>query len=162
MSEPCFDVAHLGHVELYSDRFDESLDFFTRVYGLTESGRDNDSVYLRAFDDYEFHTLKLTKSDTTGVGHIGYRASSQKALERRVKAIDKAGFGIGWDDGDLGHGRAYRFQDPFGHIFEVYWETHKYVAPDNEKPALKNLHQRYHGRAVVHAGSIISIYWRMM
>ncbi|PCH45731.1 MAG: catechol 2,3-dioxygenase [Hyphomicrobiales bacterium] len=146
MSEPCFDVAHLGHVELYSDRFDESLDFFTRVYGLTESGRDNDSVYLRAFDDYEFHTLKLTKSDTTGVGHIGYRASSQKALERRVKAIDKAGFGIGWDDGDLGHGRAYRFQDPFGHIFEVYWETHKYVAPDNEKPALKNLHQRYHGR----------------
>jgi catechol 2,3-dioxygenase len=30
MTEPCFDVAHLGHVEVYTDRFDESLDFFTR------------------------------------------------------------------------------------------------------------------------------------
>lgn len=146
MSEPCYDVAHLGHVELYSGKFDESLDFFTRVYGLTESGRDDTSVYLRAYDDYEFHTLKLTKSDTTGVGHIGYRVASQAALERRVKVIEDAGYGIGWDDGDLGHGRAYRFQDPFGHTFEVYWETNKFVAADDEKSALKNIHQRFHGR----------------
>lgn len=146
MSEPCYDVAHLGHVELYSDKFDESLDFFTLVYGLTESGRDDTSVYLRAYDDYEFHTLKLTKSNTTGVGHIGYRVASQEALERRVKVIEEAGYGIGWDDGDLGHGRAYRFQDPFGHTFEVYWETNKYVASDDEKSALKNIHQRFHGR----------------
>ena len=62
MGEPCYDVAHLGHVELLTDRFEESLDFFTRVYGLTESGREGDSAYLRAFDDYEFHTLKLTRA----------------------------------------------------------------------------------------------------
>jgi hypothetical protein len=51
MTEPCFDVAHLGHVELYTDKFDESLDFFTRVYGLKLSGRDETSAYLRAWDD---------------------------------------------------------------------------------------------------------------
>ena len=39
MPEPCFDVAHLGHVEVLTDRFDESLDFFTRVYGLKLAGR---------------------------------------------------------------------------------------------------------------------------
>jgi len=146
MTEPCFDVAHLGHVEVYTDKFDESLDFFTRVYGLTESGRDEASAYLRAFDDYEFHTLKLTKHHTTGVGHIAYRTSSAEALARRVAAIEQAGCGLGWVDGDLGHGRAYRFQDPFGHVFELYWDTNKYVAPPEEKPALKNLAQRYHGR----------------
>lgn len=146
MTEPCFDVAHLGHVELYTDRFDESLDFFTRVYGLTESGRDAGSAYLRAFDDYEFHTLKLTRHHTTGVGHIGYRVSSPAALERRVAAIDNAGYGIGWDDGDRGHGRAYRFAGPDGHLFELYWETNEYVAPEDEAPALKNIAQRYHGR----------------
>ena len=26
-TNPSFDVAHLGHVEIYSDKFDESLDF---------------------------------------------------------------------------------------------------------------------------------------
>src|SRR3546814_5440973 len=69
MMERCFDVAHLGHVEMYTDKFEESLDFFTRVYGLKLSGRDDTSAYLRAWDDYEFSTLKLTKSDTTGIGH---------------------------------------------------------------------------------------------
>ncbi|MEQ8392674.1 MAG: catechol 2,3-dioxygenase [Thalassospira sp.] len=146
MSEPCFDVAHLGHVELFTNKFDESLDFFVNVYGLTESGRDENSVYLRAWDDYEFHSLKLTKSDTTGVGHIGYRASSEAALQRRVKVIEEMGCGIGWVDGDMGHGRAYRFTDPDGHVFELYYDTVKYQAPESEKPALKNIAQRYHGR----------------
>ena len=148
MSEPCFDVAHLGHVELLTDKFEESLNFFANIYGLTESGRDVDSVYLRAFDDYEFHTLKLTRAKTTGVGHIGYRTSSPEALERRVKVIEEMGCGIGWVDGDLGHGRAYRFTDPDGHIFELYYETNKYVAPPEEKSALKNIAQRFHGRGV--------------
>jgi catechol 2,3-dioxygenase len=148
MAEPCFDVAHLGHVEMYTDRFEESLDFFTRVYGLTESGRDERSVYLRAFDDYEFHTLKLTRHHTTGVGHIGYRTSSPEALERRVKAIEAMGCGIGWSKGDLGHGRVYRFRDPDGHVFELYFDTRIYEAPPEEKPALKNIAQRYHGRGV--------------
>jgi len=147
-SEPCRDVAHLGHVEVYTDRFEESLDFFTRVYGLTSSGRDGDSAYLRAFDDYEFHSLKLTRHDTTGVGHIGYRVSSPDALQRRVQAIEAAGYGVGWVDGDMGHGRAYRFADPFGHTFEIYWDTVKYQAPAEEKAALKNIAQRYHGRGV--------------
>lgn len=145
-AEPIFDVAHLGHVEIYTNKFEESLDFFTRVYGLTESGRDGESAYLRAFDDYEFHTLKLTRRDATGVGHIGYRVSSPLALARRIEAIEAAGYGIGWVDGDMGHGPAYRFADPFGHAFEIYWDTVKYRAPENEKPALKNIAQRYHGR----------------
>jgi len=146
VSEPCFDVAHLGHVELLTDRFEESLDFFVNVYGLTESGREGDSVYLRAWDDYEFHSLKLTRSDTTGMAHCGYRTSSEAALHRRVAVIEKMGLGIGWTDGDLGHGPSYRFRSPDGHVFELYWQTNKYVAPAGERPALKNIAQRFHGR----------------
>lgn len=47
--EPSFDIAHLAHVEMYSDRFEYSLDFFINVYGLTLTDRDEDSVYLRAW-----------------------------------------------------------------------------------------------------------------
>lgn len=149
MTEPCFDVAHLGHVEVLTNRFDESLDFFTRVYGLKLSALEGDSAYLRAWDDYEFHTLKLTKSHTTGVAHIGYRVSSEAALERRVKVIEASGYKIhGWVDGDLGHGRAYRFEDPFGHVFELYWDTVKYDPPEDDKPALKNMSSRFHAQGV--------------
>jgi catechol 2,3-dioxygenase len=146
-AERCFDIAHLAHVEMLTDRYAESLDFFTRVYGLTLTEEDGTSAYLRAFDDYEHHSLKLTRSDTTGVGHVAYRAASPEALARRVAAIEASGFPvIGWTDGDPGHGPAFRFKDPFGHIFEIYWETRRYAAPANERPALKNIAQRYHGR----------------
>jgi catechol 2,3-dioxygenase len=150
--EPCYDIAHLGHVELLTNKPEASLDFFVNILGLTESGREGDSVYLRAYDDYEFHTLKLTASKTTGVAHIGYRAASEQALLRRVKAIEAMGCGqgagerLGWTDGDLGHGRSYRFRDPDDHVFEIYFETTKYRPPMDEMPALKNQAQRNHGR----------------
>jgi catechol 2,3-dioxygenase len=148
MTEPTFDIAHLGHVELLTDKLQESLDFFVDVLGLTESGREGHSVYLRAWDDYEFHTLKLTASHTTGMRHVGYRAASAEALQRRVQVIEALGAGIGWSDGDLGHGPAYQFHDPDGHVFEIYYETQRYIAPEGERPALKNQAQRNHGRGV--------------
>jgi catechol 2,3-dioxygenase len=146
--EPIHDIAHLAHIELLTNKPEKSLDFFVNILGLTESGREGDSVYLRAWDDYEFHTLKLTASKTTGIAHASYRAASPQALLRRVAAIEAMGCGIGWTDGDLGHGPSYRFYDPDGHVFEIYFETNKYQAPPEEKPALKNQAQRYHGRGV--------------
>jgi catechol 2,3-dioxygenase len=148
MAEPCHDVAHLGHVEVYTDRFDESLDFYTRVYGLKLSARDGDSAWLRAWDDYEFHSLKLTRHHTTGVGHIGYRASSPEALARRVSVIEASGYTThGWTDGDAGHGPAFRFEDPFGHVFELYWETRRYQPEGADRPALKNTSSAFTGAA---------------
>ena len=147
-SEPCFDIAHLAHVELLTNMPEESLGFFVNVLGLTESGREGDSVYLRAWDDYEFATLKLTASQTTGVGHVAYRAASPEALKRRVAAIEGLGTGMGWSEGDMSHGPAFRFRDPDGHLFEIYHETRRYEAPAAERPALKNQAQRNHGRGV--------------
>ncbi|MGL5138561.1 MAG: VOC family protein, partial [Beijerinckiaceae bacterium] len=142
LAEACHDIAHLGHVEVLTNRYAESLDFFTRVYGLTLTHEDAISAWLRAYDDYEFHSLKLTRSDTTGVGHIAYRAASQAALDRRVAAITASGYpAIGWTDDDPGHGSAFRFQDPFGHVFEIYWDTKRYRSPEQERPALKNIAQ---------------------
>ena len=146
MEEHCFDISHLGHIELLTDKFEESLDFFVNVYGMTESGRDADSSYLRGWDDYEFHSLKLTRSETTGIGHVAYRASSPQALERRIAAIEKLGCGEGWTRGDEGHPSAFRFRSPDGHAFEIYFDTRRYEAPGEERPALKNLAQRFHGR----------------
>ncbi|MFD1013116.1 VOC family protein [Shinella fusca] len=146
--EPCFDIAHLAHVEMLTDRFEESLDFFTRIYGLKLSGQDAASAYLRAWDDYEHHSLKLTRADTTGVGHIAYRAASPQALERRVKAIEESGYKVlGWLEGDPGHGRAFRFEDPFGHVFEIYYETVRHAPSGDDVPALKNTASAFTGAA---------------
>lgn len=146
--EPSHDIAHLAHVEIYTDRYEESLDFFTRVYGLKLSAEDGQSAYLRAWDDYEFHSLKLTRHAHTGIGHVAYRAASPEALQRRVEAIKEAGYKVhGWIDGDLGHGRAFRFEDPFGHTFEIYYETVRYSPKGEDAPALKNTASAFSGAA---------------
>ena len=142
------DVAHLGHAELLTPDPDRSLWFFTQVLGLTENGSSGDSVYLRTWDDYEHHSLKLTASGTPGLRRTGLRASSEEALKRRVAEIDAAGLGLGWRDGDTGIGPTYLFRDPDGHELELYWETEWYRPPGELKPALKNQAQAYPGRGV--------------
>ena len=147
-TEPVMDLAHLGHLEIFSPKPDESLRFFVDVMGMTQSGSKGDSVYLRGWDDYERYTLKVTASKTSGMGHMAFRARSQQALERRVAALKGSGFDIGWNDGDLGHGPAFVCKDPDGHNIELYYETEWYQAPPELKPSLKNQAQRYPARGV--------------
>ena len=147
-NEPVMDVAHLGHLELLTPKPQESARFFLDVMGMTESGREGDSVYLRAYDDYERHSLKLTASKLPGLGHVAYRTRSPQALERRVSALKGSGFDIGWTDGDLAHGPAFLCQDPDGHKVELYYETQWYQAPPGLRPALKNQAQRFPGRGI--------------
>ncbi len=144
--EPIWDVAHLGHVEVLTPKIEESRRFFVEVMGLSETCRSGNSVYLRGWDDYEHHTLKLTESATSGVGHIAFRARSPQALERRVAALAASGQGRGWTDGDVGHGPAYAFDGPDGHHVEIYYETEWYRADDAHRPALKNQASRFPAR----------------
>ena len=146
--EPCLDVAHLGHVELYTPVFADSLAFFVDVMGMTVSGRDGASAYLRAWDDYERYSLVLTESETSGLGHAAFRCRSPQALARRVAALEGSGHGIGWTETNFGHGPAYRCHDPDGHVIELYYETEWYEAPEALRPALKNQAQRFPARGV--------------
>lgn len=144
--EPIMDVAHLGHLEVLTPKPDESLRFFVDVMGMTESGRQGESVYLRGWDDYERYSLKLTASKSSALGHAAFRARSPQALQRRVEALQRSGLGIGWHEGELGHGPAYQFHDPDGHVIELYYETEWYEAAGQLRPALKNQAQRFPAR----------------
>ncbi|HEY1941176.1 MAG TPA: catechol 2,3-dioxygenase [Roseiarcus sp.] len=146
--EPVMDVAHLGHLELMTPKPDESLAFFRDVLGMTVSGQAGNSVYLRGWDDYERYSLKLTAADIPFLGHAAFRARSLQALARRVEALKQSGAGIGWVENELGHGPAYQFHDPDGHVLEIYYETEWYQAPPELKPSLKNQAQRFPARGV--------------
>lgn len=148
VTEPIYDVAHLGHIELLTPEPEESLRFFKEILGMEEAAREGGSIYLRAFDDYELYTLKLTEADRAGAANIAWRATSPRALERRVRALEDSGFGEGWTEGDLGHGPAYRFTDPDGHSMEIYYESEPYQATEDLRPTLKNQPQKLSTRGV--------------
>jgi catechol 2,3-dioxygenase len=141
--EPVYDIAHLGHVELLTPRPDESLNFFTTSYGMYEVARQGESVYLRAWEDHDLTTMKLTASDRAGLGHVGWRATSEQALHRRVAALKQRGVEGQWISGDIGHGPAFRFLTPSGHRTEIYYDTQKFVPTGDLVPALPNQPQKF-------------------
>ncbi len=114
------DIAHLGRVELLTPSPERSLWYFRDVLGMEVVHAGGQSVYLRGYGDYAASTVKLTESKQAGPGCISWRTASPQALERRAEAIAAAGLGLGWNEGDFGRGRAYRFHDPDGHLVE-FW-----------------------------------------
>jgi catechol 2,3-dioxygenase len=142
------DVAHIGHVELLTPELGPSAWFFREVLGMEEAAHTDSSLFLRGFGDYETYCLKLTQADTPGLGHLALRAASPEALDRRVAELERSGHGIGWNDGDLGHGPAFMFTDADGRTFEIYYETERYAPPSDLVPAMLNQLQRRTGRGV--------------
>jgi catechol 2,3-dioxygenase len=142
------EIAHLSHLHLDTPLLEQSVGFFVDYLGMTVNGEQDGKVFLRTWDEYEHHTLSLTQAEQPGIRRTHLRAASPDALERRVKQLEQRGFGIGWEDGEPGYGPTYRFRDPDGHEFGIYYESEWFQAPPELRPALKNQAQAYPGRGV--------------
>ncbi len=148
MNNIIWDIAHLAHVELLTPKLHESTRFFTEIMGMSISDTKGESVYLRAYDDYEHHTLKLTAHKHAGIGHYAWRLRHADLLEEKAKMIEKTGLGIGFTEGDLGHGKTYQFRMPSGHLTEIYFESDKYQAKNGQVSALKNTASKFPARGI--------------
>lgn len=147
--QPAFgDLAHLGHIELLTPKFEKSVAFFKDVMGLHESGRAGDSIYLRAWADYERFTLQLTRSPRSGLGHVAFRAKSASVLNFLAGNLKQRGVKGDWRPQELGHGPAFRFPSPDGHAVEIYYETERFQAAGDNVPGFKNMPQRYIPRGI--------------
>ena len=136
-------LSQLAHVELISPRPEESVRFYTESLGLTETAREGQSVYLRAWGDPFHHSLVVTEGAQPGVGHIAWRTAGPEALQTLVERVEAAGLGEGWSEPSLGHGRAYRYRSPGGHPHEALWEVDRYVAPAGQESTFPIRPQRY-------------------
>ena len=134
-------LAHIHHVELLTPLPAESERFFADVLGMEVEARAGQSVFLRGWGEYQPYSLKLTEARTSGLAHMAFRTGSAEALQALASTLDGE-----WIDGDHGHGPAYRFTDPDGHVMEILWETGRYEPPEALRPSWRNQPQRYTGR----------------
>lgn len=140
------DFAHVGSVELFTPVVEKSTSFFVDSMGMDEVAARGESVYLHAWDDYELFTIKLTASETSGIGRTYIRAASPEALSRRVGQLESSGRSGQWVEDELGLGPIYLAEDPDGHQIGLYWETERYVPSEEHRPSLKNQAARFPGR----------------
>src|SRR5919201_3471417 len=141
-------ISQLAHVELLTPKLEESARFLTDVMGLDESGRDGESIYLRCWGDFFSHSVQLTEGPAPALAHIGWRSQGPEALDRAVKQLERAGVGEGWSEGQRGHGPAFRYRGPGGHVQEVFWEVERFAAPSDERSTFPARAQRHAPRGV--------------
>lgn len=133
------ELAKLGHVALVTPDLERSFWFFHDVMGLDEVERRDGVVYLRAWGEFEHHSLSL-REGPTAVDHIGLRAKRPDDVELLAGELERSGIEVTRvEDGvEAGQGAAIRFLSPSGHPLEVYYDIAKPKAPEEIRSRLKS------------------------
>jgi catechol 2,3-dioxygenase len=105
-------------------------------------------VFLRGWGEWYHHSLVLTEAAEPGLGHLGWRTLSSDHLTQAVARVQAAGADGEWVERSVGHGPAYRFRAPGGHVHELFWEVERYVAPPELASTYPNRPQAYRPRGI--------------
>jgi len=134
------EIAKLGHVALVSADLEKSLWFFRDTIGLEETEVVDGVHYLRAWGDFEHHTLSITAGETSYIDHIGWRTKRREDIATFANLLEDAGTEVRWIEAgeEVAQGEAIRFELPSGHRFELYYDMEKTPADESRKSVLKN------------------------
>ena len=125
-------LASLSHVELMTPSLQKSVDYARDILGLDVVDEVGDSVYLRCSGDYYLYSLVLTAGAGPGLGDMAWRSEGPEQLTEAARVIETSGAIGERFDGQYGHGWAFRFIGPGGHIHELSWDVERAIAPAGE------------------------------
>ena len=134
------EIAKLGHVALVSCDLEKSLYFFKEIIGLEETEEVNGVHYLRAYSDFQHHTLSIEAGESGYVKHIGWRTKTPHCLEGFTQLLQQQNVELTKVPKGTtpGIGDAIRFKLPSGHTFELYYDVEKPKANSETASLLKN------------------------
>ena len=78
---PAPDIIRAAYAELIVTDLDASRRFYRDVLGLVVTEEDENSVYLRGFEEYLHHSLVLRRGDVAALATFGYRVRSPRELD---------------------------------------------------------------------------------
>ena len=124
-------LSHLSFVAVSSPDVEASVAFYEKQVGLTVVDRIDGSVYLRCWGDYYSYSVVVVPGDEPALVTMGWRTSSQEALEEAARLVQAEGIEGEWFDGPS-IGRAFRFTGPWGHSMTLHWDVVRHVSAPAE------------------------------
>lgn len=131
-------VRHPGHLALDVPDLPRTLDFYTRVIGLTVVEQVEDVAYLRT--QFEHHCLVLHQASAPGVRHFGWETESDEETDAFRSFLKQRDVSIREAPPEPGRrGTAFQFQDPLGFWHEVYRAQDRLpvLVPQGPAPVLR-------------------------
>ena len=116
-------VLRPGHAQLKVLDLNESVDFYTNVLGLIETGRDSQGrVYFKTWDECDHNSVILRQADTAGIDFFAFKVDSDASLAKFEKDLNA--YGVATKRIPAGElletGERVRFTLPTGHDIELY------------------------------------------
>lgn len=126
-------IAQLGHITLATPDIEKSLWFFRDLLGMEEVARDGKRAYLRAYQEFEHHSLVLEDSNLAELKHVAFRTGQAEDVEAYARRFHAQGFDYTEVSGDkLGQGDAIRFFIPGGGWpIELFYDIDHPEAPES-------------------------------
>ena len=130
-------VLRPGYIQIRVTDIDAALTHYVDRIGLHEVGREADGrIYLRAFDEFDRHSVVLRPADMPGMDYVGFKVASEAELNNFAQGIEAAGIGLQEIPAgeQPGLGRRLGFVVPTGHRVELFAE----MALSDEGPMVQN------------------------
>lgn len=118
-------VLRPGHALLRVLDLEQAVDFYTKIMGLEEVGRDTQGrVYFKCLDEVDHHSLIIREADRCGMDYYGFKVLDNATLDKFE--ADLQAYGLKTERIPAGElletGERVRFAVPTGHVIELYAE----------------------------------------
>jgi catechol 2,3-dioxygenase len=118
-------VLRPGFVQIRVLDMEEALVHYRDRLGLDLVSRGDDGrVYLKAYDEFDRHSLILRETDQAGMDMMGFKVSDDSMLDVYAQRLAELGAEVSSVDASEqpGVGRRVTFLSPTGHRFDLYAE----------------------------------------
>jgi len=118
-------VLRPGYIQIRVTDIDAAAKHYVDRVGLHEVSREPDGrVYLRAWDEFDRHSVVLRPADMPGMDYVGFKVASEAELDSFGQRVEKSGTGVEEVPADEqpGLGRRLAFVVPTGHRIELFAE----------------------------------------
>jgi catechol 2,3-dioxygenase len=118
---PPFNVVRASHVELAVRDLGRARAFYVDCLGYLVSGETADTLYLRAVEERNHHSLVLRRGSEPRCGALGFKVASEEDLDRAARWFGGKGLPTAFRD-TAHQGRTLRAADPLGMPLEFYFK----------------------------------------
>jgi catechol 2,3-dioxygenase len=130
-------VLRPGYIQIRVTDLDAAVTHYVKRLGLHEVGREPDGrVYLRAWDEFDRHSVILRPADVPGMDYVGFKVARDADLDALRDRIEASGTKVEEIPAgeQPGLGRRLSFVVPTGHRIELFAE----IALSESGPMTRN------------------------
>lgn len=120
-------ILRLAHVDVTVTDLDLATAYYTEVMGMDQTDSDEDSVYLKCWDEEDHHSLRLRYAPRVGLDMFSFKVEREDDLSDLENRIQRYGMPVQrLSRGEhRGQGESIRFSTPSGHTMELVHEVEK-------------------------------------